>query len=290
MQRRDRLVRWIARSDVQTAWITGAALLFAVLIPGLFVYAFSASESLEEIDHWFEFVLQVVTRDLEERGDAPIDLDDVRGRLPDFYAAVQVRSASGELLYERGAWPDAEHEIPAVSSGGEPLERSDSPLNSLGLLKRSNWMVGERTTRAGERVRLALPLRHFASESAEIRRRVIAATAVAAVAVLAIGLASTMRAFSPLRRATALLRDVDTGSLGMRLPTRRTGDPIDLHAETLNNVLARIDAGFGRLRAFSSDVAHELRTPLNRISTVGEVALLAGDAREWRAALEAVHA
>ena len=51
------------------------------------------------------------------------------------------------------------------------------------LLKRSNWMVGERITGSGERVRLALPLRHFASESAEIRRRVVAATAVAASAV-----------------------------------------------------------------------------------------------------------
>jgi hypothetical protein len=50
----------------------------------------------------------------------------------------------------------------------------------------------------------------------------------------------------PLRRATAQLREVDTGSLGVRLPSRGTGDPIDLHAETLNSVLARIDAGFAR--------------------------------------------
>ena len=99
-----------------------------------------------------------------------------------------------------------------------------------------------------------------------------------------------MRAFSPLRRATAQLRDVDTGSLGVRLPSRGTGDPIDLHAETLNSVLARIDVGFARLRAFSSDAAHELRTPLNRISNVTEVALLKGGERELRAALEAVHA
>ena len=107
--------------------------------------------------------------------------------------------------------------------------------------------------------------------------------------MLLIGLGTTLRAFTPLRRATTQLRDVDTGSLGVRLPSRGTGDPIDLHAETLNRVLERIDAGFAQLRAFSSDVAHELRTPLNRISNVSEVALLEGGEPELRAALEAVH-
>jgi signal transduction histidine kinase len=140
------------------------------------------------------------------------------------------------------------------------------------------------------RVELALPVRHFASEALEIRRRVAAATLIAACAVLLIGLATTLHAFSPLRRATAVLRDVDTdGSFGLRLPSRGTGDPIDVHAETLNEVLERIDAAFARLRSFSSDAAHELRTPLNRITNVSEVALLKGGEHDLRAALEAVH-
>jgi len=111
---------------------------------------------------------------------------------------------------------------------------------------------------------------------------------IAAAVVLLIGLGTTMRAFAPLRRATAMLAEVGTGSLGVRLPSRGTGDPIDCHAETLNAVLERIDAGFERLRAFSSDVAHELRTPLNRMRNVTEVALAKADPEEQRVALERV--
>jgi signal transduction histidine kinase len=285
MRPRELLRRSFARSDVLTAWITSGALLLAVFIPGLVLYSYAAVESLEEIDRWFEFVLQVVVREVDEHGPAAISADDVRGRLPNVDAAVRVHAGNGDLLDQRGVWPDPENEIQA-------LRRSEGEKRNLGsilLLQRAHWIVGARETASGARVELALPLRHFASETVEIRRRVAVATVIAAAAVLLIGLVTTMRAFSPLRRATAMLREVDTGSLGVRLPNRGTRDPIDRHAETLNGVLERIDAGFARLRTFSSDVAHELRTPLNRISNVSEVALLKGNERDLRAALETVH-
>jgi signal transduction histidine kinase len=261
MRLRELLRRSFARSDVLTAWITSGALLVAVSIPGLFLYAYAAAESLEEIDRWFEFVLQVVVREVEEHGPSAIATDDLRGRLPNVDAAVRVQAANGDLLYQRGVWPDPRNEIGA-------LRRNDGEKRDLGsiwLLQRAHWIVGERTAASGVRIELALPLRHFAAETSELRRRVVVATVIAAAAVLAIGLLTTMRAFSPLRRATAMLREVDTGSLGVRLPNRGTRDPIDRHAETLNG--ARADRrGFARLRAFA-DAAHELRTPLNRSAT-----------------------
>src|SRR5262249_61384090 len=107
--------------------------------------------------------------------------------------------------------------------------------------------------------------------------------------VLLTGLVAPGGAFAPVGRAPAVWLDADSVGPGVRLPPRGRGDPIARHAETLNAVLERIDAGFGRLRAFSSDVAHELRTPLNRISNVSEVALLKGEEHDLRAALEAVH-
>ncbi|TMA35607.1 MAG: hypothetical protein E6J87_03245 [Deltaproteobacteria bacterium] len=285
MRSSERVRRSLARSDVQTAWITSAALLIAVFVPGLFLYAYAAEESVEEIDRWFQFVLQVVVREVDQHGPAAIHVEEVRGLLPNVDAAVRVRARDGELLDARGVWPDPENEIQALRrNAGEKRD-----LGSIWLLQRAHWIVGERDAASGLRVELALPLRHFASETSEIRRRVVVATVIAAAAVLLIGLVATVRAFAPLRRATAVLGDADSGGLGLRLPSRGTGDPIDRHAETLNALLERIDAGFARLRAFSSDVAHELRTPLNRISNVSEVALLKGGEGDLRAALEAVH-
>ncbi len=286
MRLRERLRRSLARSDVQTAWIVSGVLLVAVCVPGMSLYAYAAMEALEEADRWFEFVLEVAVREVEERGAAASAFDDIQGRLPNHDAALRLRAPDGEIVYERGVWPGPAHEIRALHRG---VEDGDRTLASLWLLRRRNWMVGERVAASGTHVELALPLRHFASETSEIRRRALVGGVIAAALMLLVGLGATMRAFFPLRRATAVLRDVDTGSLRLRLPSRGTGDPIDVHAETLNGVLGRIDAAFFRLRSFSSDAAHELRTPLNRISTVTEVALLEGGERVLRAALETVH-
>jgi len=288
MRLREPLRRSLARSDVQTAWIVSGVLLVAVCTPGLFLYAYAAMESLEEADRWFEFVLQVAVREVDEHGAAASEsvFAGVQGRMPNVDAALRLRAPNGEIVYEQGVWPDPERQTRALDHGANGHHRN---LRSLWLLRHRNWMVGDRVAASGTHVELALPLRHFASESSELRRRALVGGVIAAALMLLVGLGATMRAFSPLRRATAVLRDVDTGSLGLRLPSRGTGDPIDVHAETLNGVLERIHAAFVRLRSFSSDAAHELRTPLNRISTVTEVALLEGGERELRAALETVH-
>jgi signal transduction histidine kinase len=279
----ERLRGWCARSDVKTASITSAALALCVLVPGLALYGHLASESMREVDRWFDFVLDVAVREFEENGADALVRENLRARLRE--ASVRVRAPSGELLVARGRWPDPEREI--VSRSSRPDHRKHG-LESAWLLRSQNWLVGKRQTASGAMIELALPLRHFAAEGGEIFFEILLMVVVAAAAVLPIGFVTTLRAFAPLRRATAELREVDTGSLGVRLPSRGTSDPIDLHAETLNSVLARIDAGFARLRSFSSDAAHELRTPLNRITNVIEVALMEGGEKDLRAALEAV--
>jgi len=279
----DRLRRWGARSDVKTASITSAALALCVIVPGMWLYGHLAGEAMREVDRWFEFVLDVAVREVDENGPDALRRDDLRSRLRE--ASVRLVDASGKVLIERGVWPEPRNEV--LSRSSHP-DRRKHGVDSAWLLRSGNWLVGKRATASGAVLELALPLRHFAAESGEILVEILLMAVIAAAAVLPIGFVTTLRAFAPLRRATAQLREVDTGSLGVRLPSRGTGDPIDLHAETLNGVLARIDAGFARLRSFSSDAAHELRTPLNRITNVTEVALLEGGEKDLRTALEAV--
>lgn len=286
MRRADPLRRALARSDVQTAWITSAALLLAVFVPGILLYAYAAEESLEQFDQWFGYTISVVARDVEEGGPARIDAEDSRGLLPNADVAVRVRGIDGEILAERGRWPAAAEQVRARLRDGKEKRRD---LMVAWWIRNARWMVGDRRLASGATLEIALPLRSFASVNAKIRTRIAAGAMISALAVLGIGLAATWRVFLPLRRASALLSSVDTDSLDFRLPSRGTGDPIDRHAETLNALAERLGAGFARLRVFSSDAAHELRTPLNRINNVSEVALLEGGEKDLRAALEAVH-
>lgn len=62
-----------------------------------------------------------------------------------------------------------------------------------------------------------------------------------------------------------------------RLSTRLTEDAasIELHdlARALNNMLARLEEGFGRVWQFTVDLAHDLRTPIGNLRGANEVAL-----------------
>src|SRR5436190_12542991 len=111
MRLRDLLRRSLARSDVQTAWIISAALALSVLVPGAFFYVHLAAESLREVDRWFDFAVQVAVREIDEHGVDALAGENVRGRLPNPNAAVRLRAPGGELLYERGKWPDPAHQV-----------------------------------------------------------------------------------------------------------------------------------------------------------------------------------
>jgi signal transduction histidine kinase len=62
----------------------------------------------------------------------------------------------------------------------------------------------------------------------------------------------TRRSWPPCSRATP----------GTRLPEPAGRDEISRLAETLNEMLARLEAAFAHERRFIADASHELRTPL----------------------------
>jgi len=70
-------------------------------------------------------------------------------------------------------------------------------------------------------------------------------------------------------------RQITAEDLGRRLTRRGAEDEIDHLADTLNTMLAGLEAAFAQSRRFSADAAHELRTPLTALKGEIEVALRA---------------
>jgi heavy metal sensor kinase len=100
------------------------------------------------------------------------------------------------------------------------------------------------------------------------------------------GMVIARRALRPVDQMSRAARRITAENLTGRIEPPGAADEMDRLAETLNGMLARLDAAFAHLRRFAADAAHELRTPLTVLKGGLEVALRTDrSAAEYRAVL-----
>ncbi|MGH9583436.1 MAG: HAMP domain-containing protein, partial [Bryobacteraceae bacterium] len=75
------------------------------------------------------------------------------------------------------------------------------------------------------------------------------------------------RALDPVDRMTQAARSIGVQDLAKRLYVPPTRDELARLAQTLNDMLARLESAFERERRFVADASHELRTPLALLRT-----------------------
>jgi len=90
------------------------------------------------------------------------------------------------------------------------------------------------------------------------------------------------RALAPVDEITRTARSITADKLAERLIVPKTGDELERLSTTLNEMIARLEGAFNRIKQFTSDASHELRTPLAVMRTTAEVALRNADAETDR--------
>jgi signal transduction histidine kinase len=201
--------------------------------------------------------------------DATEDLDAALLVTDQRVVAVQIMNASGKVVAR------------SQSAPGTPLV----PANIIGTNLRvgmpddaspnSNMRISGQTVNS-PRGRYTIVV-GAASEPVEATvETVVVGLAVAAPIVMAVSAAATyllvrrsMRSVDAIRARVA---EISTSDLTERVPLPEHRDEISALATTMNEMLARIEAGHTAQRRFVGDASHELRSPLATIISALEVA------------------
>jgi len=118
---------------------------------------------------------------------------------------------------------------------------------------------------------------HDLEERQRLRQVIRQAMGLSILLVFVLGgfgaLMVSRRVLRPVEDIAEAGRRIMSGDLKERLPVRGVGDEFDRLAESLNQMLARIDELMSGMRAVSDNIAHDLRTPLTRLRAGAEEAL-----------------
>jgi signal transduction histidine kinase len=111
---------------------------------------------------------------------------------------------------------------------------------------------------------------------------------ITAIVSALLGWFAAGRVLRPLREMTDTARTISAGNLGRRLALTGPDDEFKRLGDTLDDLLARLEASFDAQRRFVANASHELRTPLTVERTLLQVALADPGANEasLRAACE----
>ena len=263
-----------------TLWYT--AILFAILVViSMLSYSLLSWSLTKDVDASLLTVGEIVRDVGWEPGDTPL-----RG------AEATVREILGPEFYDkffRLIDPDGQPrarpratslagEGPVVSdvarrnaTQGQPTFETVRPPNASPV--RLLTMPVIRDGQLVQIVQVGIPLQRAQQTLTHYLQSLFVLIPVA-LALAATGGALTARAaLARLDTISRTARRISAEDLDERLLRDGTGDELDHLAETLNEMLARLDAAFAEIRRFSADAAHELRTPLTALRGGLEVAL-----------------
>jgi heavy metal sensor kinase len=280
---------WSIRARL-TAWFAGVlGLVLAVLsVTTWWVLHDSVRDT---IDQALADRVAAISRFLNAPGTSQ-SFEELREDLREYVALdpgwnlIRIRDSRGLQLYrsdsfDAGAAGSSPGAAAPASGVYRDLVMRDQPVR---MLTRQVVVAGEPYS-----VEVAWPVGELQEALDEFRWTALLIIPCGIAAAALGGFWISRRALAPVDRIAGTARAITARQLGRRLDVPATGDELQRLSETLNDMLARLEAAFAETTRFTADASHELRTPVSLIRTTAEVALRRPrSAEEYRQALEGI--
>lgn len=246
---------WLSRLTLTARLTALYTLVSATVLLGLgWLTASAMSAHFDELD---QATLRDKVHQVQELGSTSANLAEFTARLTDV-----MQSHQGLAL--------------TVSSGDQVIFSNAGPQGSA---HPAHWQSARDTLPAPGSdggtltVQAALDPVHHTHFMGRFQRILFIYVALATLVSGLLGWLAARNGLSPLRAMKARAQAVSAHKLDERMPVDAV--PVELAdlAQSLNDMLVRLQADFERLSAFSSDLAHELRTPISNLLTETQVTL-----------------
>jgi heavy metal sensor kinase len=266
-----------------TIWYAGALLAILAVVSAL-SYSVLRWSLLQQVDASLATVAQIV-RETDERGAGGSEVERAIRELlgPGFSDQFfQFLDPEGRSRFRSGPPPAAA--LPLSPEARDNAARGQRTFETLedpqGGPVRLLTVPVLRSGRSVEIIQVSAPLARTREALARYLTTLLALVPVAVGLGAAGGAVLAGRALSPVRGMSEAARQITAEDLHRRLARRGADDEIDHLADTLNTMLAGLEAAFAQAKRFSADAAHELRTPLTALKGEMEVALRAARSPE----------
>ena len=262
-----------------TLWGTGMTLAVCVLLC-VILYVGMYYSLLREVDGFLQDEIHELAAKVREHPDDPRAAErairdelghrtreDLSFRLFDPEGHVLISSNVDDSL-----WAHLRAPLNRADGQGAPHFETVRVPNVSHALRTCNILLD----RPGQRplvAQTAYSLHRMKHSLALLRKISAAGLALVVIFALAGGWILTRRSLRPIDTMTRKARRIGASRLGNRLPRSGTGDELDRLAETLNEMLGRIEEHVARVRQFTADASHEFRSPLAALRGMAEVAL-----------------
>jgi heavy metal sensor kinase len=189
-----------------------------------------------------------------------------RGELQSGTQLFQVSDSSGHFIYRSRVMQQV-----GVPAGQATQSRTvNAEYEGLPLRMMTTTAVAGNLTLV---VQVAEPMDDFLEAVERFRTAMLLGIPVLLFAAAAGGHWMSTRAMRPVGEITGAAQAITPQDLSQRVAVPQTGDELQHLAETLNNMLQRIETAVERITQFTADASHELRTPIALIRTRAEVTL-----------------
>jgi len=266
-----------------TIWYAGALLAILAVVSAL-SYSVLRWSLLQQVDASLATVAQIV-RETDDRGAGGSEVERAIRELlgPGFSDQFfQFLDPEGRSRFRSGPPPAAA--LPLSPEARDNAARGQRTFETLEDLRggpvRLLTVPVLRSGRSVEIIQVSAPLARTRQALARYLTTLLTLVPVAVGLGAAGGVVLAGRALRPVREMSGAARQITAEDLHRRLARRGADDEIDHLADTLNTMLAGLEAAFAQAKRFSADAAHELRTPLTALKGEMEVALRAARSPE----------